>query len=88
MNLTISEVRLIPKERNAYRWLSKISKKQLENLLIKGYLLTPKSSSVNMDEFQKSKMAKAKSLVKNEMYKWYDWLIIHTREKLKVKKKL
>lgn len=41
-----------------------------------------------MDEFQKSKMAKAKSLVKNEMYKWYDWLIIHTREKLKVKKKL
>lgn len=36
-----------------------------------------------MDEFEKSKMAKARPLVKNEMYKWFDCLIIHIREFMK-----
>ena len=41
------------------------------------------TSSQEMDEFEKNEMKKSRSLVKNKLNGWYDWLIDHIPKPIK-----
>ena len=37
-----------------------------------------------MDEFEKEEMKKGRSLVKNKLNEWYDWLVDHVPKPIKI----
>ena len=56
-----------------------VTQKKPIKLLIDPEDLSPKE----MDEFEKEEMKKGRSLVKNKLNEWYDWLVDHVPKPIK-----